>query len=119
MTTVYQALAAIRGAQAILSDRDGWTTRHSARTPDGSPVDPLSPFATQFCLLGALYRSCAHVEAAWAEPGRMAVFHLARDTAKGAALGCCGTTSLTLVNDHYGYEAVCGVLRLAGEALSQ
>lgn len=52
----------IRGARALIAK--GWTQGASARDHRGQPTSPLGPFATSFCLIGAIKRvQCGEREA--------------------------------------------------------
>lgn len=46
----------LEGMLELLSDSDSWTQGTHARTNDGRAVSLLSPHATSYCLLGALYK---------------------------------------------------------------
>ena len=60
LTQPRKVLQVLRGAIGLCNDADSWTRYALARDKAGRPVSSTGPEATQFCLSGALHRSCVN-----------------------------------------------------------
>lgn len=89
-----ETLDVLKAAREKLADEKNWTQRVTARDAEGWPVNPKSPDACSWCIVGALIA---------ASPGDIKAARLAGEALK-AQLGPGLASSLSFLNDrtsHY------------------
>ncbi len=98
----------ITRALELLSDKSKWTSRAVARNAQGHPCASRDPNAVRFCAVGSLARAAYEVTGDWDNHALLGEIETTILAASGQAY-----FSLSLLNDHQGYEVVISMFRSA------